>query len=229
MPSDIRTAFPFPDFSAGRPVRPTEADVFEEFDNPSTARRRSADPSTEPDRYLSEIQEKVAEIEKDAYEKAFLLGEKAGRELGEATMTTQVENMAFCLDEIAALRKTILREAEKDLVELSFRIARAIVGAELALDPGKVFESARKSISRLEGTGRATVRLNPADIDAVWSRRTELAPWLEGRGDLRVESDPRIERGGCLAYTEDSEVDATIEGQFTSMRDEFLRRVEEHE
>ncbi|MBI5419487.1 MAG: hypothetical protein HZA60_05305, partial [Deltaproteobacteria bacterium] len=80
--SDNSGSWFFPEFAPPFP-EPVENPISELFDAAlSGAHSPSADPR-DPERSLHEARQQVAQIEKEAYEKAFLLGEKAGRELGE--------------------------------------------------------------------------------------------------------------------------------------------------
>ena len=227
MSSDSRQPYPFPLF-AERAAAPEGLPIFERFDAPAT--RKTAVPGN-PDRSADAplppgMQQRIEAIGKEAYEKAFLLGEKAGRELGEAAVVSMVEKLARLIEEISALRPALLGEAERELVDLSFRLAQAIVGAEIENRPDVVLESARRVIQRIGAEGRITLRVHPSDANQVWKARDALFPYLSGKGDITVEPDETIERGGCLAVTDYSEADATISGQFEALR-EHLRIVRE--
>ena len=202
--------------------------IFERFDAAAT-RKPSApgDPDRSTDAPLPPgMQRKIEAIGKEAYEKAFLLGDKAGRDLGEAAVTSMVEKLARLIEEISTLRPALLRESERELVDLSFRIARAIVGAEIETRPDLVLESAGRAIQRIGAEGRITLRVHPSDANHVWKSRDTLFPYLSGKGDITVEPDETIERGGCLAVTDFTEADATISAQFEVLR-EHLRKARE--
>lgn len=227
MSSDPRLSFHFPIF-AEHVSAPTGLPIFERFD--AAARRKTegpGNPAHPADAPLPPgMQQRIEAQGKEAYEKAFLLGEKAGRELGEAAVASMVEKLARLLEEISALRPALLKEAERELVDLSFRIARAIVGEEIETRPDVVLESVRRAIQRIGAEGRITLRVHPSDANHVWKARDTLFPYLSGKGDIAVEPEETIERGGCLAVTDYTEADATISGQFEVLR-EHLRKVRE--
>ena len=227
MSSDPRQAYPFPVFASLAP-EPAGLPIFERFD--ASANRNAAVPGipvpSEDAPLPPGMQQRIEAIGKEAYEKAFLLGEKAGRDLGEAAVVSMVDKLAGLIGEISALRPSLLAEAERELVDLSFQIARAIVGAEIETRPDIVLESARRVIQRMGAEGRITLRVHPSDANHVWKARDALFPYISGKGDIAVEPDESVERGGCLAVTDFSEADATISGQFEVLR-EHLRKVRE--
>lgn len=227
MSCDASRAFPFPVFSE-RPPAQNPVAAFERFDTPTPSEGETA-AAAEPrgeESLPPDLRARIEMIGKEAYEKAFALGERAGRDLGEAAAASLVEKLSRLLDEISALRPVLLREAERELVELSFQIARAIVGAELETRPEAVLESARRAIQRIGTEGRVTLRVHPSDTDIVWKQRDLLLPYLSGKGDIVVEPDETVERGGCLAVTDYSEADATLAGQFDALREHLRKALE---
>jgi flagellar assembly protein FliH len=208
MSSDWTDKFSFPQFSGGvETTGPTE--LFESFDTEGCPPPGASDP----ERQMEDARLRIERIEQEAYEKAFVLGERAGREMGEAAVSPLVEKLSAALDELSKLRGRVMKESERELIALSFSIARAVIAREVSVDPDILLENVRRSLVLAGDGGKLILRVNPADASAIWREREALAPWLEGKGELRVESNETIERGGCIAVTDFAEVDATIAGQ----------------
>lgn len=226
MSSGSPGLFPFPVFGPPAPECPADP-IAESFDGDDSSPLRAAADAEDGEPSMVEVRQRIAQVEKEAYEKAFLLGEKAGRELGETAAAPLIDKLGRYLEEISGLREKLLREAERELVELAFQAARAVVAAEVDARPDAVAENVRKAIAKISGEGRITLRVHPADAAAVFRSREALAPFLEGRGELRVEPDESIDRGGCLASTDYAEADATIAGQFAVLREQLAKAREE--
>lgn len=228
MSSEPGPVFPFPVFATRIPA-PKGRPIFESFDGPGAG--KAALPAGAPqagDATLAPgMQQHIEEIGKEAYEKAFVLGEKAGRELGEAAVVSMVEKLSGLLKEISSIRSSLQHETERELVELAFQIARAIVGSEIETRTEIVLESARRAVQRIGAEGRITLRVHPSDANHIWKQREALSPYLSGKADISVEPDETIERGGCLAVTDFSEADATISGQFEVLRERLRQAREE--
>lgn len=214
MSSERPQGFPFPRFAEAGPQKPL-ASLFESFDAQGSV-PSSPDPA-DAERSLEDVQQRIARIEQEAYEKAFVLGEKAGREMGEASVAPLLEKLSAALASVCALRPLLIREAEREVMELSFAIAKAVVAREIDLHPDIVLENVRKALVKAGEGGRVMLRVNPGDAAMIWRERGELSDYLEGRGDLRIEPDPGVERGGCVAVTDFTEADATIAGQMAAL------------
>jgi flagellar assembly protein FliH len=214
MSSDRSGKFSFPQFFGdSAPPQPTE--LFESFDTEGCNPPGQADPEMQ----MEDARLRIERIEQEAYEKAFVLGERAGREMGEASVAPMVDKLRAALDEISSLRARVLKESERELIELGFAIACAVIGREVSLDDKVLLENVRRSLLLAGDGGRMILRVNPADAAAIWREREALAPYLEGKGELRVEPHDTVERGGCIAVTDFAEVDATISGQCRVLRE----------
>lgn len=223
MSSSNGAPFPFPVYAPsgaepeGNPIeRPLEPDA------PGDRMPREWDTVPEED----DLPQRMERIEREAYEEAFRQGERAGREYGEKTVAPLLEKLRTTLEDLANVRQSLLREAEREVVDLSFRLARSLVGDHADRSPDTVLETARNALARMANEGTVTLRANPADVDTLWKARPELARYLDEGARLRVVPDESVARGGCLAGSDFSEVDATIDGQLQILR-ERLRRMEE--
>ncbi len=201
--------FSFPQFLGESAAPADPAELFETFDTEGCPKPgRMA-----PEQQMEDGHVRVERLEQEAYEKAFVLGERAGREMGEAVVAPLLEKLGTALAEVSKLRSLVLKESEREMIELAFAIARAVIGREVSIDSGVLLENVRRSLLLVGDGGKLILRVNPADASAIWRERETLAPYLEGKGELRVEPNEKIERGGCIAVTDFAEVDATIAGQ----------------
>ncbi len=215
MSSDWSDKFAFPQFFGEGAEPAATGTLFETFDTEGCP----LPGSMVPDRQVEDPHARIERIEMEAYEKAFVLGERAGREMGEAAVTPLVEKLSAALAELSNLRGRVMMESEGTLIELAFAVARSVIGREVSTDPAILLENVRRSLSIAGDGGKLILRVNPADANSIWREREALAPYLEGKGELRVESNENIERGGCIAVTDFAEVDATIAGQCKVLRE----------
>lgn len=215
-----RDAPVFPVFAAP-PPRDEGDPLSVSFDADAGEQALRSFPGSTDDETLAacDAETRIARIEKEAYEKAFRLGEQAGRELGENAVAPCVEKLNAAMREVSGLRRTLLLEAERETVELAMRIARGIVSSEVERHADIVLETVRKALGIMSEKGTITLRVHPVDADAVWKAREALAGHLESGAEIQVVADDRVGRGGCLAVTDYTEVDATIESQLAVIGD----------
>jgi flagellar assembly protein FliH len=152
--------------------------------------------------------ERLETIERDAYERGYADGERAGIAATEARVEEVVARLAATIEEIAGLRTGVMRRAERDLVRLAIAMAERVLRREVDIDRELLVVMARVAIDRLGENGTATIHLHPSDHDAVVARRsTELGPSVE------LVADPAVPRCGCLVRSPFGTIDVGIESQ----------------
>jgi flagellar assembly protein FliH len=152
----------------------------------------------------------LAALERDAFATGYAQGERAGMEAGNKRAEAMLRRLAATLEELGALRQTMIRQTEQQMVELALAIARRILRREVMLDGDLILAMARVALDRLGEAASATIRLNPEDY----------AQTLQRHGDnpigsrVRIIADPAVSRGGCLVESEFGFIDAAVEAQF---------------
>lgn len=193
---------------------------------PSSARPQAGPPRLEmsepearrtADRMLQQAQERSLTVEREAYEKGFAQGEKAGMELANKKAEALLQRYQASLAEFARLRGDILLRIEKDVVRLAVAIAKKIVHREVHADPEIILTMTRIALTRIGEKSMVTIHLNPADFKFVLDNKSRLGTASELAGITLVE-DGAVSRGGCLIDTEMGSIDARV--------DEQLREIE---
>ncbi len=181
-------AFPLADDAAPAAASP--------FPPLAPAGAESGAPAAEQDRMrqleamLQEMQGRAEIIEKEAWDKAYAAGEKAGMELGRR----RAEQM---LAEIEALREALAGEAARlreraaeAIVDLAEGLARAAIGHAPA-DAAWMAELARQAAMTLAPETELTLFAPPDALEALQSLLDDAAPIR------RIEADPALARGQC--------------------------------
>jgi len=161
----------------------------------------------------SEAQRNVSLIEQDAYEKGFIQGEKDGFELGEKKANKVIENIEKLFDEMSSLKQEILKQHEKEILDLTFTIAEKIVHHLTKFDEGGVKEAVFNALNLAIEKSKIVLNVNPEDYDYIEELRPDLFKKYKELKSITVTSDPSITRGGCFLKTPYGDIDARIETQ----------------
>ena len=169
---------------------------------------------TAPDPTIDEVraanQSHLAALEREAFASGYAAGERAGVEAGTKRAEASLRRLAQTLDELRALRATMIRQTEQQLVQLSLAIARKILRREAVVDQDLLVAMARVALERVGESSAATIKLNPEDYGQTVQRHGDH--WAGSR--VKVVADPSVSRGGCLVESEFGFVDASVEAQF---------------
>ena len=160
---------------------------------------------------VKKAQEKGALLEREAYEKGFAQGEKDGLDLGEKKALKVVENIENFFTEMSNLRKEILKQYERQILELIFSIAKKIIHHQIGSDEKAIEDTVLKALHLAVEKSKIALRVNPEDFDYVERFRPEFFTKFKELKSIVVTSDPSITRGGCFLETPYGDVDARIE------------------
>lgn len=160
---------------------------------------------------VKKAQEKAALLEREAYEKGFAQGEKDGLDLGEKKALKVVENIENFFTEMSNLRKEILKQHEREILELIFSIAKKIIHHQIGSDEKAIEDTVLKALHSAAERSKIILRVNPEDFDYVERLRPEFFAKFKELKSIVVTSDPSITRGGCFLETPYGDVDARIE------------------
>jgi flagellar assembly protein FliH len=172
----------------------------------------------------AEVDAHLAALEREAFTKGYAAGERAGVEAGTRRADAMIRRMAQTIEDISQLRKTMVHQTERQMVQLALLLAKRVVGRELALDVELVAALAHVALERLGEAAPATIRLNPEDYAALVLLRGEA--W-EG-GQVAITPDPALPRGGCVVDSEFGRVDASVEAQLGELSRALLGDLHQH-
>jgi flagellar assembly protein FliH len=184
--------------------------------------RKGSDPDVEKE---EDPKERLARIEREAYEKGFEQGQKDGMALEQRQMEERGKQLAALIDALGRLRERIYSEAEGEVVKLSLAIAKKIIRGEVKAGNHLIEETIRSAMKLLVDRSHVRIRISPADMEEV----TRLVPALAAgaqAGRLQIVEDSAVERGGCILETGFGSVNAGIEDQLSVVEKELDRCLE---
>jgi flagellar assembly protein FliH len=174
-----------------------------EIDPADLERRHQSRPFQLP----SVSAERVAFVEREAYELGFAQGEDAGREVAQVRSEAMLARLRSTVDEIAGLRVAMLKQSERDVVRLSLEIAEHILHRAVRAEPALLLEMARAAIRKLGEAPVVSILMHPDDLAAA-------APGVETLdGPIRIAPDKHIPSGGCLVQSSFGTIDAGVTAQ----------------
>lgn len=158
-------------------------------------------------------------------------GYTAGFNAGMAAADERVAPAMAALEAAAAaLGEERLRAAEaveRSAVELALAIAEKALGAAIEANPEHVVDVVRGGLRRLIERDRVLVLVHPEDLEVVRASAPALQAQLGGIGDLDVQAERRVGRGGAIVHTAAGEVDGRLETQLERARETLLEALTE--
>lgn len=111
-------------------------------------------------------------------------------------------------------------QVEKEVIQLAVGLARAVINAELAINPDIIQSALRAGLKALPiQENRYQVYLNPNDLDIV---KKQLSDENLNPERWQLQESPELARGGCEIVTQNNAVDVTLERRIKDVLDRFL-------
>lgn len=171
---------------------------------------------------INQARAEAAAIREAAQQEGFQAGFEAGLTQAQAQTTPVVAALAEAHAALGAERERAADAVEAHAIDLALRLAEKTLGAALEARPEHVVDVVRGSLRRLVERDRVMVLVNPADMELVREATTELKTTLGGIGELDVQAERRVSRGGAIVRTETAEVDGRLETQLERARGVLL-------
>lgn len=165
----------------------------------------------------------LSTIERDAYERGFASGQRAGHEFGLMEIDATRRILTALTEELSSLKSELLTTYEHDLITIVFAVAGKVLGEELPRHPETAVAYVREAIAKLGRSGGIVIKVHPGDLERL---ALESATFVQQAGQeawLRFEADARLAPGECIAESPQRTIDARIPSQLAAMERELRR------
>ncbi len=169
------------------------------------------------ERLIKEAEIRVSEIEHEAWKKGHSAGQEVGYQEGQAEVRRLIDRLGTILGHSIDIREEIIRESEKQMVELILIIARKVIKDEIIERKEVVVNNIREAIARIKDRDRIDIRVNFADLELTTSHKNEIIRMMESLKKVNIYEDTRVDRGGVLIETDVGTIDARISSQLTEL------------
>jgi len=169
------------------------------------------------------FKDKLARLEKDAYERGFEQGQRDGLALEKRKLDEvrkQIEDMFASLRD---LKPKIYAEAEGELLKLVMLIARKVIGQEIKTNSAIIGNTIKSAMKFLTDKRKIRIILNPDDTEEVKKILPDISAVTKG-GFFQLSEDKGVSRGGCVLETGFGKINACIDDQLAALEEEIERQ-----
>ncbi len=119
------------------------------------------------------------------------------------------------MEKLSRLREKMIRESERQLVELALEIARKVLMQEVQAGRYEIDPIVKEALLHVRTRQDVLVRLHPDDWAACQTARE--AEGSAGAGNVRFVADPSVRRAACLLETSEGMVESTMEANLENI------------
>jgi len=181
------------------------------------------DPSLLSDRFDPEkvkdaFTKKVKLIEQKSYEKGLSDGVQKGRELQKNENLQALQAMASIVKETSKLKKSILENAEQQIIQLALAVTEKVIHLEVTTNREVIRCVLKEAIKNIGDRENMKIRVHPQDFHFMLEIKSEFLHDFDGIRNIVFEEDESILRGGAIIETLCGEVDARLDQQFNEIK-----------
>lgn len=202
-----------------RPAHPKQAPLglFEkDAPPPEAVVERRVDARKE----IDEIRQQVEAVKAQAFQEGVAAGQAAVRAEAQQELEAALARLAETAAQVASLKHRLRKEAEHEILKLTFAVARRIVRRELSMDADAVLGLLTAGLQKISRKDLQTIHVHPGHAAQV---RAALED--EGITVAEVVADSALALGDLLFETKQGVLDARLETQFAEIENGFADRI----
>ena len=155
------------------------------------------------------------EVQENAYEEAYALGLKEGTvkafDEEKQRVALEMEKIKDLIGEIKTIKTTLMKENEKQIVNLCFYMAKRLLMKEITEEESYIQTLIKKSLEMAQSEEDVTVKVSPEDKIWIDAHKETVFKELNLNPNTTIEEDSKMNRGGVIIETNHGVIDATVE------------------
>jgi len=182
----------------------------------------------EREKYIKQFTEKSDSLEKEAYEKGFAQGERAGREMGEKRFESVVKSFTEALQELRRIQEEWHEKNEQHLIELVCAVARKVVQREVSIDKSIISRMINAALKYAADHEEIIIRIHPSDLEYASQQRSEIREGIGEDRNVRFEGDECVVRGDVIIESKRGIIETGIEKCFQEIENALRAQAKEN-
>jgi type III secretion protein L len=111
-----------------------------------------------------------------------------------------------------------LKNANRDLMDLAFKIAEKIIGKQLEIEPETIIGIVKQAMQTVRQSKQLTIRVHPEDAKFLKENEEELMESLGRQRIIDIMEDKKVQHGGCIIESEIGTVEAQLQTQLERLK-----------
>lgn len=177
---------------------------------------------SEAAKILSQARMESEKIKNQAREE----GLTQGKGLGQKEVEQKIKEALETLNQAIKERKSIIKDAEAEILRLALKAAEQIIRSEVSLHRDVCLNIVSEAINRVSDREQVIVRVNREDAEYIKKYKDRLAGIVDGVKSFSVLEDSQIEPGGCVIETNLGYVDARISTKLAALEEALKKAAE---
>ena len=173
---------------------------------------------SEESRIEQKVLERIALIQKQAYDEGYQLGRDEGYAAALEKRNNEINrglsDLHDVLNSVQSLKPDLISNNESHIMNLIYQIAEKLAYDHIEQKPEVVLEVIRRAIHTAQAEEEVTVLVAPEQVQFLESYKNSDNEKYEFLENIRLQPSDQIQAGGCVVETNYGAIDARIEERF---------------
>ncbi len=161
-----------------------------------------------------------SEAKENAYKEGLELGRKEAFEKEHARLASLMEGLAAVTQSLVSAKENLGKAYEKELIELSFRLAKVILHYEIKERPAAITSTIEAILERVSKEDDIRIRLSAREFEVINEIHKEIES-LALKGRISFEVDHNLKAGDCVVQSLSGEIGSFIETKLDKLKVEI--------
>lgn len=157
-----------------------------------------------------------------AREEGFREGYASGYEEGKGAAGSIINEAIEIREFLDSRRDSLYRDAEEEILSLILEISKKVIGDELNNNQNAIMLLIKQALEKCAFKNKLVIRVSPEDYEFVSKSKDNICKLVECVSDIEIDSDPSLEKGGCIVETPSGEINASAYVQMKELEKVFL-------
>jgi flagellar assembly protein FliH len=182
----------------------------------------AADARTKASELEHETRQTLETERKEARSQGRVEGREDGFAEGKAEVDRLIERTQIALERAQDKRGEILKETEKEIVDLVLLISRKVIKVISENQRDIIVSNVIEALRKVKAKGDVIIRVNLADLQLATEHKQDFIKLMEGVKSINIVEDSSVDSGGCIIETDFGEIDARIASQLAELENRIL-------
>jgi flagellar assembly protein FliH len=173
---------------------------------------------SEESRIEQKVLERVAMIQKQAYDEGYALGKDEGYKAALEKKTNEINrgllDLSDVMQSVQNLKPELISNNESHIMHLIYQIAEKIAYDHIEQKPEVILEVIRRAIHTAQAEEEVTVMVAPEQVAFLEQYKNSDNEKYEFLENIRLQPSDQILPGGCIIETNYGAIDARIGERF---------------
>jgi flagellar assembly protein FliH len=182
-------------------------------------------PTEEPAPPLPDFAQLGEEARRQGHHEGREQGYADGRQQGyadglaaaQAAAAAEIGRISRIAESVFQDHAAFYRAAERQVIDLALQIAQKLVEREIQSVPDLAVGVIRAALEEMDARTGVRVRVSPEDAELLRRQWDEVVPAVIGPDRAELVVDSRVQAGGAIIETAQSQVDAQVESKLAQL------------